>query len=116
MVAAAAATLAERFPDARFLPALRRANVHGALDMGLAPGLLPGGSPSRGRGWFSDAWGAVPAGRGRDAAGMLAALADGEHAALVLVRGDPLADFPDVEPGRRGPRAGRLRGGRRRRS
>ena len=29
-------------PDVRFLSALRRANVHGALDMGLAPGLLPG--------------------------------------------------------------------------
>src|SRR5690606_8021298 len=28
--------------DARFLSALRRGNVHGALDMGMAPGLLPG--------------------------------------------------------------------------
>ena len=33
---------ARRWPDARFLPVLRRGNVHGALDMGLAPGLLPG--------------------------------------------------------------------------
>ena len=31
-----------RASAARFLPALRRGNVHGALDMGLAPGLLPG--------------------------------------------------------------------------
>ena len=36
-------------PGARFLPALRRANVHGALDMGLAPGVLPGRVTPRGR-------------------------------------------------------------------
>jgi NADH-quinone oxidoreductase subunit G len=35
-------TLAEAFPAATFLPALRRANVRGALDMGLAPRLRPG--------------------------------------------------------------------------
>ena len=29
-------------PQATFLPALRRGNVFGALDMGLAPGILPG--------------------------------------------------------------------------
>ncbi len=39
---AAAHAIRRAFPNARFLPALRRANVHGALDMGLAPGLLPG--------------------------------------------------------------------------
>ena len=45
VVDAAAALLAAK-PDTRFLPALRRANVHGALDMGLAPGCCPVGSRS----------------------------------------------------------------------
>ena len=41
--------MAEAWPKATFLPALRRGNVMGALDMGLAPGLLPGlGEPRRG--------------------------------------------------------------------
>jgi len=35
-------TLSERYPDAKFLPALRRSNVMGALDMGLGPNLRPG--------------------------------------------------------------------------
>lgn len=39
---------ATAWPGARFLTVLRRANVRGALDMGLAPGLRPGrtGKPS----------------------------------------------------------------------
>ena len=40
-VVAAAAALAG-LPDVKFLSALRRGNVHGALDMGLAPGFAPG--------------------------------------------------------------------------
>jgi NADH-quinone oxidoreductase subunit G len=94
--AAAALALAEAWPRARFLPALRRGNVMGALDMGLAPGLLPGRvTLDAGREWFTAAWGAVPAERGRDAAGMLAGLADGSMQALVLLGADPLGDFPD---------------------
>ncbi len=42
VVAEAVAALATAWPKARFLPALRRGNVMGALDMGLSPGLLPG--------------------------------------------------------------------------
>ncbi len=38
----AALALHDRIADARFLSLLRRGNVHGALDLGLAPGLLPG--------------------------------------------------------------------------
>ena len=42
-------------PDARFLPALRRGNVHGALDMGLAPGCCPAGSRSTTAAtWFAE--------------------------------------------------------------
>ena len=44
-------------PDVRFLAALRRANVHGALDMGLAPACCPAGSPSTtARDWFAGVW------------------------------------------------------------
>jgi NADH-quinone oxidoreductase subunit G len=96
LVAEAAAAMAEAWPSARFLPALRRGNVMGAIDMGLAPGLLPGRvSLDDGRAWFAEAWGSVPASRGRDAAGILGALADGTMAALVLVGADPFSDFPD---------------------
>ena len=61
VVAEAARVLAQALPKATFLPALRRGNVFGALDMGLAPGLLPGrvGLES-GREWFTAAWGSVP--------------------------------------------------------
>ena len=49
-----------------------RGNVHGALDVGLAPGFLPGRvTLDAGREWFADAWGAVPERRGLDAAGIL---------------------------------------------
>ena len=96
VVAQAAATFAAAWPKARFLPALRRGNVMGALDMGLAPGLLPGRvTLDEGRDWFEAAWGTVPAERGRDAVGILAALADGTMDALILVGSDPLSDFPD---------------------
>jgi NADH-quinone oxidoreductase subunit G len=101
LVGDAVQTLARGLPGVRFLPALRRGNVQGALDMGLAPGLLPGrvdlqsGAP-----WFTHAWGSVPPGRGRDAAGILAAAAgdgpEGEAVRTLLLLGaDPLTDFPD---------------------
>ncbi|HUI02009.1 MAG TPA: NADH-quinone oxidoreductase subunit NuoG [Acidimicrobiales bacterium] len=96
LVAAAAAAMAEAWPAARFLPALRRGNVMGALDMGLAPGVLPGRvGLDEGRPWFEAAWGAVPPGRGRDAASMLRALSEGAMRAVVLVGADPVQDFPD---------------------
>ena len=86
----------------RFLPALRRANVMGALDMGLAPGVLPGRvGLADGRAWFEQAWGAVPAEAGLDTEGILTAAADGRLQALVLLGADPLADFPDRELARR---------------
>ncbi len=96
LVAAAAAALSQRWPAARFLPALRRGNVLGALDMGLAPGVLPGRvSLSEGRSWFEAAWGPLPAQRGRDCTGILRGLADQSVEALVLLGADPLGDFPD---------------------
>ena len=96
LIAEAAAAMAQAWPQARFLPALRRGNVMGALDMGLAPGLLPGRvSLDEGRAWFEAAWGSVPAARGRDAAAILRALADGSMKAVVLLGSDPIGDFPD---------------------
>ena len=96
-----AAALAE-LPNVRFLSALRRANVHGALDAGLAPGFLPGRvTLDNAAGWFEDAWGAVPAVRGRDAAATLTAAAQGQIRVLVLLGADPIADFPDAALARR---------------
>jgi NADH-quinone oxidoreductase subunit G len=101
LVADAAQKLAAALPEARFLPALRRGNVLGALDMGLAPGILPGRvGLEDGRSWFEDAWGSVPGACGRGTADILAAAA-GDQAggppvtALVLLGADPLTDFPD---------------------
>ncbi|MGI8686010.1 MAG: NADH-quinone oxidoreductase subunit NuoG [Acidimicrobiales bacterium] len=94
-IAAAASALAG-LPGVRFLPALRRGNVLGALDMGLAPGVLPGRvTLDAGREWFRAAWPTVPDAPGLDAAGMLEAAAEGRIQALVLLGADPAADFPD---------------------
>ena len=99
-VAAAAALRA--VPGVRFLSALRRSNVHGALDLGLAPGFLPGRvTLDAGRAWFEAAWGGVPAERGLDTAGILTAAAEGRIEALVLLGADPLSDFPDRDLARR---------------
>ena len=84
-VADAAGVLAE-LPGVKFLPALGRANVLGALDMGLSPGVLPGRlSLDEGRHWFRDAWGAIPEERGLDATGILSAAAEGKVQGLVLL-------------------------------
>ncbi len=127
LVGEAGQVLARALPDARFVPALRRGNVHGALDMGLAPGLLPGRvTLDRGRDWFTHAWGSVPAARGRDTEGILRSAAGssaegaasdesggdaaggatdgavGRVRALVVLGSDPLGDFPDRHLARRG--------------
>ncbi|MBO0732459.1 MAG: molybdopterin-dependent oxidoreductase, partial [Acidimicrobiaceae bacterium] len=96
-VARAAATLAA-LPAVAFLPALRRSNVHGALDLGLAPGVLPGRvALEDGHAWYEYQWNAtLPEERGLDTAGILAAAARGRIGGLVLVGADPLGDFPDA--------------------
>ncbi|HEX5615174.1 MAG TPA: molybdopterin-dependent oxidoreductase, partial [Acidimicrobiia bacterium] len=91
----AAAAFAGR-DDTLFLSGLRRGNVHGALEVGLAPGFLPGRvTLADGAEWFTERWGTVPADRGLDATGVLRAAAEGRIHALVLVGADPLSDFPD---------------------
>ena len=100
--ARAAARLARAFPGARFLPLLRRGGAAGAIDTGLAPGLLPGRRTLELAGdRYRAAWGAVPAERGADAAGILRAAAAGRIEVLVLLGADPLADFPDRRLARR---------------
>ena len=96
VVCAAASLIHEALPEARFLPTLPRSNVFGALDAGLAPGLLPGRvTLEDGREAFTAAWGAVPEARGLDATGILAAAAEGRIEVLVLLGADPVCDFPD---------------------
>ncbi len=83
-------------PGIRFLSALRRANVHGALDMGMAPGVLPGRVElSAGAARFNDRWPALPTSTGRDTTEILRAAARAEIGLLVLLDADPLSDFPD---------------------
>ncbi len=91
----AVAAVLEHLDGARVLPVLRRSNVNGALDMGLAPGLLPGRtSLEDGRAWYGSRWGRLPDAPGLDTIGMLRAAADGEIETLVLVGAD-LFDVPD---------------------
>jgi len=99
----AALALHEARPSATFLTALRRGNVHGALELGLAPGVLPGAtSLEDGSARFAEAWGSVPARRGLDATGTLLAASEGRLHGLVLVGADPLSDHPDRWLARRG--------------
>jgi len=102
VTAAALGHLAGALDDVRFLPALRRGNVFGAIDAGLAPGLLPGRvSLDDGRSWFHDHWSTVPSARGLGTHGILQAAADGKLDVLVLLGADPLSDFPDRDLARR---------------
>ncbi len=79
-------------PDTTFLPALHRGNVFGALDMGLAPGLLPGrvelgSTPAN--------WASAPDRPGHDTESMLQTAAIGGIDVAILLGCDPLTDFPD---------------------
>ena len=83
-------------PGIAFLPALHRGNVFGALDMGLAPGLLPGRvTLADGGSALAESWGSVPAAPGADAHGILKAAADRNIDVLILLGADPLGDVPD---------------------
>ena len=72
------AAVLDACPGAKVLPALRRGNVVGALQLGLAP------QPDR-----------------LDGAGILTAAAEGRIDVLVLLGADPLADCPDADLARR---------------
>lgn len=98
VITAAAGALLDGIDDVRFLSALRRGNVHGALDAGLAPGVLPGRvSLDEGRAHFHETWSTVPSSAGLDTTGILQAAADGKLDVLVLLGADPVTDFPDTD-------------------
>ena len=110
-VAEAAAMALSALPSVRFLPALRRGNVMGALEAGLSPELLPGrvGLDSiDGDGPLAGAWPRLPASAGLDAAGVLRAAARGDIDVLLLVGADPLNDFIDRDLAYRGLRGASL--------
>ena len=102
-VAEVASVIRSHVPHATFLVASRRGNVRGALDMGLAPGLLPGrtrrADPAEA---VTERWGELPSDGGRDAAWILAAAAGGQIDVLFLVGADPVTDFPDSMTARLG--------------
>ena len=95
VMAQAALRLAEQYPNATFLPTLHRSNVMGALDAGLAPGMLPGRRRLAGA-TAPDTWGSLPSTPGLDAEAMLRKADAGDVEVAILLGCDPLADFPDA--------------------
>ncbi|MGI9609663.1 MAG: NADH-quinone oxidoreductase subunit NuoG, partial [Acidimicrobiia bacterium] len=94
-LAEAVAAHVTALPNAKILPLARRGNVFGAIDMGLAPTLLPGRvsvSDEAGRSELEGSWGPVPDSPGRDSAEILTGLVEGDLKALILVGADPVRD------------------------
>ena len=92
------AAFARDLPGATIAPLVRRANTYGALDMGMAPNLLPGrvsAHSEEGRAQLAEAWGFVPDSTGQDAGGIFSSLEAGDLAGLVLLGSDPANDFVD---------------------
>jgi NADH-quinone oxidoreductase subunit G len=95
-LAEAVAAFVRTLPAASILPLARRSNVFGALDMGLAPTLLPGRvTVSSGHEALADAWGTVPTTVGKSTREMLAGGASTSLEALLLVGADAVRDMPD---------------------
>jgi len=97
-LAEAVAAFARNLPDAKVMPLARRSNVFGALDMGLAPTLLPGrvsAASDDGIAALEAMWGPLPEEAGRSATGILEGLRDGDLRALVMYGADPVRDHPD---------------------
>lgn len=91
-----ALTSFQELENCRFLPLVRRANTMGALDMGMAPGLLPGRNTlSSGSSVFSDIWTNLPTETGANTKQILQKASDGEVDILFLLGADPLTDFPN---------------------
>jgi predicted molibdopterin-dependent oxidoreductase YjgC len=76
-----AATIRDMAGSVKILPLNSRSNTYGALDMGLAPDLLPGRVPVE-----------KP---GKAIADIMQALATGDIRGLVMVGADPVRDMPD---------------------
>jgi len=103
-LAEAVAAFARNLDRGTILPVARRGNVYGALDMGLAPTLLPGrvsASSAEGRAELEDAWGPLPEDAGRTCGGILRGLEDGTLRGLMMLGADPVRDHPDPALARR---------------
>ena len=97
-LAEAVAAFARSFESNKVLPVARRSNLYGALDMGLAPTLLPGrvsAESAEGRAELEAVWGPLAEGVGRTAGGILRGLEEGSLRGLLLLGADPLRDHPD---------------------
>lgn len=97
VLAESVAAFARDLPDASVLPIVRRSNTYGALDMGVAPNLLPGraaiGSPECAN--LEAAWGGLPTKAGYDAAAIANGVSEGGIKAVILLGADPVADLPN---------------------
>ena len=91
-----AAFVREKAGTPRIIPLANRANIYGALDMGLAPDLLPGRA-AYGPEAAPEPWGEIPAKRGLDTPGMLKALAEEKIRVVLLVGADPVGNSHDPE-------------------
>lgn len=84
-------------PKAKFLVTLRGSNFAGGVDLGAAPGLLPGrrrlGNPSQ---KLTEKWSSVPSAKGMGVAEMLKAAKSGSLPLLFLIGSDPRADYVDT--------------------
>ncbi|MEE8376473.1 MAG: NADH-quinone oxidoreductase subunit NuoG [Acidimicrobiia bacterium] len=92
-----AALVRQKAGNTKLMPLNSRANTYGALDMGLAPDLLPGrvGLDSTGCANLAASWGEFPVVAGRDTRQILQGLDSGDVRGLVLVGADPISDLPD---------------------
>ncbi len=92
-----AALVRQKAGKASILPLNARANTYGALDMGLAPDLLPGRAAldPLGTARLAKEWGELPGRIGLDTPAMLEGLESGELRVLLLVGADPATDMAD---------------------
>ena len=97
LIAGSVQSLKEAFGDQiRFLPVLRNGNIFGAMDMGLVPGVLPGGvSLDEGEKDCLKAWGKISIEKGSNATGILNQALLGNISTLILLGEDPLGSFND---------------------
>lgn len=99
LLAEGVAAFIRDLPDGKIMPLGRRPNLFGALDMGLAPSLLPGRAALTSADARSDLaveWATpIPETTGKDAAGIVSGLRDESIKGLILFGADPVRDFSD---------------------
>lgn len=96
-----AAFVRDQAGTALLMPLNSRANTYGALDMGLAPDLLPGrvSLNKETAKTLSDEWGDFPATPGRDTRQIFEGLTSGDLRGVLLVGADPVRDMPSTSIG-----------------